>query len=153
MAQANNSGGVFFRGGNNGNSGVKHITRSRITSANNNSERDMIRIAVTSGTGQSISFAVWVQAFAERTDGGAAWGAVTIFKSVIYWDQSNHSIRYGDQYGSTARGFDLYPGIYNSGNSFTIYTHQYGAPGYQTRSTFCAQIFWPRWDCITISYP
>ena len=153
MAIANNSGGVFFRGGNNGNSGVKHITRSRTTSSGNNSERDMIRLTVSSGTGQSTSIAMWVYAFAERTDGGAAWGAITIYKSVAYWDQSNWSIRYGDQYGSTARGFDLYPGIYNSGSSLTVYTHQYGPPGYSTRSTFMMHALWPRWDCMTISYP
>lgn len=148
MARANNSGGVFLRGGNNANSGVNYITRSRTTASGNNSQRDMIRLTVSSGTGQSISIAMWVYAFAERDDGGAAWGAVTIFKSVAFWNQSGWEIRYGDQYGSTARGFDLYPGA-----ALTLYTHQYGAPGYSTRSTFTMQAMWSRWDCMTISYP
>jgi hypothetical protein len=153
MARANNSDGVFFRGGNNGNSGVKHITRSRTTSSGNNSERDMIRLTVSSGTGQSISIAIWVYAFAERSDGGAAWGAVQIYKTVSYWNQSGWDIRYQDGYGSTARGFDLYAAFYGSGSSLTLRTHEYGAPGYQTRSTFMMHALWPRWDCITISYP
>lgn len=153
MARANNSGGVFFRGGNNGNSGVKHITRSRTTGAGNNSERDMIRLTITSGTGQTVSIAIWVYGFAERIDGGAAWGATTIYKTVALWDQSNWGIRYQDGYASTARGFDLYPSFYNSGGSLTLQTHQYGAPGYSTRSTFMMHALWSRWDCLSISYP
>jgi hypothetical protein len=153
MARANNSEGVFFRGGNNANSGVKHITRSRSTGASNNSERDMIRLTVSSGTGQSISIAIWVYGFSERTDGAAAWSSTTIHKTVAYWNQSGWDIRYQDAYGSTARGFDLYPSFYGSGTSLTLMTHVYGAPGYSTRSTFMMHALWSRWDCITISYP
>jgi len=153
MARANNSNGVFFRGGNNANSGVNHITRSRTTGAGNNSERDMIRLTVSSGTGQSISISLWVYAFSERTDGGAAWSSNTIWKSTAYWYQSGWDIRYQDQYGTTSRGFDIYPSLYGSGASITLMTHVYGSPGYSTRSTFMMHALWPRWDCMTISYP